>query len=80
MKTPDKSREIDRAADACLLALSGDAAGTFIRMTTIDHIRAIERAQTIHRIERRPVNAERIWEAAGWIVFCLATGLALLAY
>ena len=49
-------------------------------MNTIDHIRAIERAQTIHRIERRPVNAERIWEAAGWIVFCLATVMALFSY
>ena len=49
-------------------------------MNTIDHIRAIERTQTLHRIERRPVNAERIWEAAGWIVFCLATGVALFAY
>ena len=49
-------------------------------MNTIDHILAIERAQTIHRIERRTVNAERIWEAAGWIVFCLATGMALFVY
>ena len=37
MKTPDKSREIDRAADACLLALSGDAAGTFIRNGFLRH-------------------------------------------
>ena len=37
MKTPDKSREIDRAADACLLALSGDAAGTFIRSGFLQH-------------------------------------------
>lgn len=49
-------------------------------MNTIDQIRACERAQALHRIERRPVNAERIWEAAGWIVFCLATGVALFAY
>ena len=48
-------------------------------MTTIDQIRACERAQALHRIERRPINAERIWEAAGWIVFCLATGMALFA-
>ena len=37
MKTPDKSREIDRAAEACLLALSGDAAGTFIRNGFLRH-------------------------------------------
>ena len=49
-------------------------------MNTIEQIRAIERTQAIHRIERRPVNAERIWEAAGWILFCLATGVALFAY
>ena len=48
--------------------------------TIVSHFRAIERAETIHRIERRHISSERIWEAAGWIVFCLATGLALFAY
>lgn len=49
-------------------------------MTTIDHIRAIERAQAIHRIERRPVNAERIWEAAGWALFLAVAVLALIVF
>ena len=80
MKTPDKSREIDRAADACLLALSGDAAGTFIRMTTIDHIRAIERAQTIHRIEQRGINWEPVWEAAAAALLFATALLALIVF
>lgn len=51
-----------------------------MKTNTIDQIRAIERAETIHRIERRSINAERIWEAAGWIVFCVAAGMALFAH
>ena len=49
-------------------------------MTTIDHIRAIERAQTIHRIERHPVNAERIWEAAAALMLGITAVVALIVF
>ena len=48
--------------------------------TIVSHFRAIERAQTIHRIERRPVNAERIWEAAAWLLFLTVAVLALMVF
>lgn len=49
-------------------------------MTTIDHIRAIERAETIRRIERRPISSERIWEAAAWLLFLAVAVLALIVF
>lgn len=49
-------------------------------MTTIDQIRAFERAQTIDRITRHPINAERVWEtlACGLLFGCAV--LALIVF
>ena len=48
--------------------------------TIVSHFRAIERAETIHRIERRPISSERIWEAAGWALFLAVAVLALIVF
>ena len=50
-------------------------------MNTIDHIRAIERAQTIHRIEqRRGINWEPVWDAAAAALFFATAVLALIVF
>ena len=50
-------------------------------MTTIDQIRAIERAQTIHRIEqRRGINWEPVWEAAAAALLFATAVLALIVF
>ena len=49
-------------------------------MTTIDHIRACERAQALHRIERHPVNWERVWEAAAAALLFATAVLALIVF
>ena len=49
-------------------------------MTTIDHIRAIERAQTIHRIEHRGINWEPVWEAAAAALLFATAVLALIVF
>ena len=49
-------------------------------MTTIEHIRAIERAQTIHRIERRGINWEPLWDAAAAALLFATAVLALIVF
>ena len=49
-------------------------------MNTIDHIRAIERAQTIYRIEQRGINWEPVWEAAGAALLFATAVLALIVF
>ncbi len=49
-------------------------------MTTIEHIRAIERAQTIHRIERRGINWEPLWDAAAAALLFATAVLALIIF
>ena len=49
-------------------------------MNTIDHIRAIERAQTIHRIERRGINWEPVWDAAAAALLFATAVLALIIF
>ena len=49
-------------------------------MTTIDQIRAIERAQTLHRIERRGINWEPVWDAAAAALLFATAVLALIVF
>ena len=49
-------------------------------MNTIDHIRAIERAQALHRIERRGINWEPVWDAAAAALLFATAVLALIIF
>ena len=49
-------------------------------MNTIEQIRAIERAQTLHRIERRGINWEPVWEAAAAALLFATALLALIVF
>ena len=49
-------------------------------MNTIEQIRAIERTQTLHRIERRGINWEPVWEAAAAALLFATALLALIVF
>ena len=50
-------------------------------MTTIDQIRACERAQALHRIEqRRGINWDPVWEAAAAALLFATAVLALIVF
>ena len=49
-------------------------------MNTIDQIRACERAQALHRIERRGINWEPVWDAAAAALLFATAVLALIIF